>query len=105
MTLNRVVLSITLNLIAVSAVFGQAAPPPRTYAGSFGGSIALTGGNTDTQNFNLTFNMIRDPKTKNVIKSTAVYLRGNQNDINNLDRTAFNARDEYTLSGRTFAFG
>src|SRR5215470_17762200 len=102
MRLKRLVLSIALNLIAVSALFGQAAPPPRTYAGSFGGGIALTGGNTDTQNFNLTFNLVRDPKTKNVIKSTAAYLRGNQNDINTLDRTAFNARDEYTISGRTF---
>src|SRR5882724_10058259 len=105
MPLRRIALSLTLSLLAASAVLGQAAPPPQTYTGSFGGGIALTGGNTDTQNINLTFNLIRDPKTRNVIKSTASYLRGNQNDINNLDRTAFNARDEYTVSGRTFVFG
>ena len=70
-----------------------------------GGGIALTGGNTDTKNFNLTFNLVRDPKTRNVIKASAAYLRGNQNHVNTLDRTAFNLRDEYTISGRTFTFG
>ena len=48
---------------------------------------------------------MRDPKTKNVMKGNASYLRGAQNDILSLDRTIIKIRDEYTLSGRTFAFG
>jgi putative salt-induced outer membrane protein len=105
MFMKRILGFLTLTLVITPCVFGQAAAPPKTYTGSLGGGIALTGGNTDPKNFNLTFNFLRDPKTKNVFKSNATYLRGNQNDILNLDRTAINLRDEYTLSGRTFVFG
>jgi putative salt-induced outer membrane protein len=105
MIVQRILCLLTFTLLITSRVLGQAAPPPKTYAGSLGGGIALTGGNTDTKNINLTFNFVRDPKTRNVFKSSATYLRGNQNDVLNLDRTAVNFRDEYTLSGRTFAFG
>ena len=48
---------------------------------------------------------MRDPKTRNVIKGTASYLRGTQSDVLNLDRTSINVRDEYTISNRTFVFG
>ena len=105
MITQRILGLLTLTLALTSHVFGQAAAPPKTYTGGLGGGIALTGGNTDTKNINLTFNLVRDPKTKNVFKSTAAYLRGTQNDILTLDRTAINLRDEYTLTGRTFVFG
>jgi putative salt-induced outer membrane protein len=104
MIVLRVASFLALTLLVAPRVFGQA-PPPKMYTGSLGGGIALTGGNTDTKNFNLTFNLLRDPKTNNVFKSTATYLRGSQFDILNLDRTAINLRDEYTVSGRTFVFG
>src|SRR5690349_7612517 len=103
--------SIVPSALLSSALFlGQAlaqapATPPPLYTGNVGGGLALTGGNTDTSNFNLTATVTRDPKTKNVVKGSAAYLRGNQNDILNVDRTAINLRDEYTISGNTFAFG
>ena len=80
------------------------APPP-LYTGSLGGGLAITGGNTDTKNFNLSANAVRDPRTRNLIKGSASYLRGNNEGVLNLDRFAVNLRDEYTLSGRTFLFG
>jgi putative salt-induced outer membrane protein len=40
-----------------------------------------------------------------VIKAKAVYLRGNHDDLLNLDRAAVNLRDEFTISRRTFVFG
>jgi putative salt-induced outer membrane protein len=86
--------------------FAQApAAPTPVYTGSLGGGLALTNGNTDTRNFNLTGALVRDPKTRNVVKGAATYLRGSQSDVLNLDRTAINVRDEYTLSSRTFVFG
>jgi putative salt-induced outer membrane protein YdiY len=75
------------------------------YTGSFGGGFTLTSGNTDTKNFNLVFNLVRDPKTKNVFKADALYLRASQNDTLNLHRSAVKIRDEYSLSKRTFLFG
>jgi putative salt-induced outer membrane protein len=77
----------------------------KVYTGSFGGGFALTGGNSDTKNFNLTFDLVRDPKTRNVIKANASYLRGTQTDVLSLDRTAFNVRDEYALTSRLYTFG
>ena len=105
MTLKRILLFLTLTLLTAPLVRGQAAQSPKTYTGSLGGGIALTGGNTDTKNFNLTLGLVRDPRTRNVIKANAVYLRGTENDVIDLDRSAFNVRDEYTISGRAFVFG
>jgi len=94
------------SVLSASLAIAQApqAPTP-VYTGNLGGGFALTGGNTDTTNFNLTAGITRDPKTKHVTKGTASYLRGEQNSLLNLDRTAANVRHEYTISGRTFAFG
>src|SRR5262245_42382392 len=99
-------LALLAGLVAPGTGFGQApAEPTPVYTGNIGGGFALTNGNTDTRNFNLTGAIVRDPKTRNVIKATASYLRGTQSDVLNLDRTSVNIRDEYTISNRTFAFG
>jgi len=105
MIVQRILCFLTFTLLITPYVFAQAPPIAKTYTGSLGGGIALTGGNTSTKNVNLTFNLVRDPKTRNIFKSTAAYLRGTQNDILNLDRTNVSLRDEYALSGRTFVFG
>ena len=97
---------LTANLaLSVPAIAQAPQEPTPVYTGNLGGGFALTGGNTDTSNFNLTAGITRDPKTKHVTKGTASYLRGDQNSLLNLDRTAVNIRHEYTISGRTFAFG
>jgi putative salt-induced outer membrane protein YdiY len=87
----------------------QTPPPespehPPVYTGSFGAGFALTGGNTSTKNYNLSFALVRDPKTKNIVKFNALYLRGTQNDILSVDRATANIRDEYTFSKRVFVF-
>jgi putative salt-induced outer membrane protein YdiY len=93
-------------LLLSRAVCAQApATPAPVYSGNIGGGLARTGGNTHTSNFNLTAAFVRDPKTRNIVRANAAYLRGSLNDVLNLNRTSFNIRDEYTLSGRTFVFG
>src|SRR5262245_21657739 len=102
-----VVLSVFIaGFLAATEVMAQApAEPTPVYTGNVGGGLALTNGNTDTRNFNLTGAIARDPNGRNVIKANASYLRGTQSDILNLDRTLINIRDEYTISNRTFVFG
>jgi len=90
---------------AVAAAQAPAPAPVPVNTGSFGGGIALTSGNTDTKNFNLAFSFAHDPKTRNVVKVTALYLRGTQNKVLSLDRSSLVFRDEYKLSNRTFLFG
>jgi putative salt-induced outer membrane protein YdiY len=94
-------------LCTAQFTWAQAQQPPAPmsiYSGSFGGGFALTGGNTDTTNYNLTFNLVRDPKMKSVFKADALYLRGSQNGELNLHRSAAKARYEYNLTSRVFLF-
>jgi putative salt-induced outer membrane protein YdiY len=104
--LSCAVLSLCLVAPAIHAV-AQAhatAAPPKVYTGSFGAGLAITGGNTATKNFNLTFDLTRDPKTKNVIKANALYIRSNANGVTTGDHLALGFRDEYSLSKRVFVY-
>jgi len=91
-------------MLPARAQQAPAAPPP-VYTGSFGGGLAITSGNADTKNFNLAFALVRDPKTNDVIKVDALYLRSTQNDLLSLDKTLMRGREEHALSTRAFAFG
>ncbi len=80
-------------------------PPPPIWTGSLGAGLALTQGNKDTSNFNLSFDVKRDPKTKTVFKADALYILATENGQENVDRALANGRVEYLLSERTYAFG
>ncbi len=71
---------------------------------SVGLGFAHTTGNTDTQNLNLTFDVVHDPKTRNVFRADGLWIRNKTDGELNADRAAVGVRNEYTLSGRTFAF-
>ena len=62
-------------------------------------------GNTDTTNFNLSFEATRDPKTGSVWKFKALYLRGQTAGAATVDRFLADARNERDLSPRVYAFG
>lgn len=98
-------LTLAACLWSASALAQDPQAGSEVYTGNLGGGFAITGGNTDTQSFNLTAEITRDPQTRNVISGSASYLRGSLDDVLNLDRATVNVRDEYTVSGRTFVFG
>jgi len=66
--------------------------------------LSLTQGNTDTLTVNATDDSIYDPKTKNLIKWNALFLRGSQNGVLSVNRVAASVRDEYTVSKHFFMF-
>ena len=80
-------------------------PPPPVWTGSFGAGLALTQGNRDTQNLNLSFDLKRDPKTKTVFKADGLYILATENGEEVVDRGLFNTRVEYGLSPRAYVFG
>jgi putative salt-induced outer membrane protein YdiY len=81
-------------------------PPPPAWAGSLGGGLSLTGGNTKTNSYNLDFALIHDPKTKSVVKLDGSYLRTDTDGESSVDRTSLGARYEYAPGGRrVFGFG
>jgi putative salt-induced outer membrane protein YdiY len=80
-------------------------PPPPPWAGSIGFGLALTSGNSDTFNINVSFDVTSNPKARNVFKAEGLYLRGDTDDELAVDRTSFRLRDEYSLRPRTYVFG
>lgn len=80
-------------------------PDPGTWIGTAGAGVALTSGNSDTLNFNVAFDATRDPKTRNVMKWTGLFLRGEQNDALVANRLSLGFRDQYALSARAYTYG
>ena len=96
---------LALFFVAAAALAADPTPPLKPWNTSLGAGIALTSGNTDTKNYNLTFATKYDPKTKLVFKADALYLRGASNGETTVDKATADAREEYAVSDRTFAFG
>ena len=82
-----------------------AAPDPGTWVGTAGAGLALTSGNSDTLNVNAAFDATRDPKTRNVMKWTGLYLRGEQHDALVANGLSLSFRDQYALTARAYTFG
>jgi putative salt-induced outer membrane protein YdiY len=97
-------MSVVLTFFSYDPALAQT-PPPADWTGNFGAGLALTSGNTDTKNFNLSFGLVHDPRERNVFRFSGLYLRGDKDGESTVDRTAINIRDEYTLSTRVFFFG
>lgn len=81
------------------------APPAKVWNSSAGAGLAITSGNSDTQNINISFNTVWDPKTKSVFKADALYLFGRNNGEKQVDKAAADARYERLVSDRAFWFG
>jgi putative salt-induced outer membrane protein YdiY len=82
----------------------QTDPIPQGLSGSASFGLSLTQGNTDTLTVNATLDSIYDPKSKNLVKWNALFLRGRQNGVLSVNRVAASVRDEYTVSKRFFMF-
>ena len=94
-----------LFLLLIACPILAQTPPPKPWTSTFGAGVALTSGNTSTRNFNLAFATKYDPKTRILFKAEALYLMGSTNGEKQVDKATANAREELTLSNRTFAFG
>ena len=84
-----------------------AAPPaePPIWTGSFGAGLALTTGNADTSNVNLTGKVTHDPRNPHLWVAEALYLHGSSEGETTVSRTAASIRDEYALTSRTSLYG
>lgn len=109
--IRRLLLALLMEMVVASRAFAQqpaATPPPPdpgTWIGTAGAGLALTSLNSDTLTFNVAFDATRDPKTRNVMKWTGLYLRGEQNDAVVANRLSLSFRDQYALTTRAYTFG
>ncbi|MEZ5316970.1 MAG: DUF481 domain-containing protein [Vicinamibacterales bacterium] len=81
----------------------QAPANPWTVSASVG--LAVTGGNSQTSTFNAGYDVTFDPKTRNVLKSEGLFIRGKTDGELSASRFGFTVRDEYGLTPRVFVFG
>ena len=100
-------LALLVEIVGAGRAFAQqaAAPDTGTWTGTAGAGLALTAGNSDTLNVNIAFDATRDPMTRNVMKWTGLYLRGEQNDALVANRLSLSFRDQYALTTRAYTFG
>jgi putative salt-induced outer membrane protein len=80
------------------------APKPAT-TGNVSAGLALTSGNKDTSTFNAGFEVVHDPKTRNVFKTSGLLLRGSSDGAVTAEQYGVSARDEHTIATRTFVYG
>lgn len=102
--MNRVTVTL-LVLSFASLSFAQDAPPPAPpWSSSIGAGLALTSGNSDTTNVNVSFATAWKPNDGRIFKADALLLRGEADGETQVDKTTANARYERALD-RRFWFG
>ncbi len=82
---------------------GQGAPQ-KPWTTEIGAGLAMTNGNSDTKNVNVSLNLVRDAKARSVFRFNGLYLRGDKDGALIINQTAFTGRDEINLTTRTFVF-
>lgn len=82
-----------------------AANPPRSWTNSVGAGLAMTSGNSNTRNVNLSLNSLWDPKSGRTFKVDALYLHGERDGERQVDKTTVNVRFERLVEDRAFWFG
>ena len=105
-TMNGLKTVLPLALLLSAALPAAAADEPKPgWHGSFGAGLSMNSGNSDAKSYNVGFDLKYDPKTKNVLKITGLYLRSDANGLATADKLTAAARDEYSFTDRFFAYG
>ena len=97
--------SLPLAALLLGALSATAADEPKPgWHGSFGAGLSMSSGNSDAKSYNVGLDLKYDPKTRNVLKLSALYLRSDANGEVTADKTNALLRDEYSFSDRFFVY-
>jgi putative salt-induced outer membrane protein len=112
MRFTVIAMVVTIALAAPGRALAQApqapappAGPPPVWTGSFGAGLAMTSGNVDTSNINLTAKTTYDPMNPHLANFEALYLHASSEEETTVSRTALTLRDDYSLTERLSIFG
>jgi putative salt-induced outer membrane protein YdiY len=99
-----------LFILIALPLFAQEAPAPvdpsvDPWSSSVGAGLAITSGNSDTTNVNVSANTLWDPKTNRLFKAEVLYLLGETDGEKQVDKSAALARYEQLFQERAFWFG
>ncbi|MBW7933381.1 MAG: DUF481 domain-containing protein [Gemmatimonadaceae bacterium] len=95
-------------LLAGSAATAQdppPAPPKPIWSGSLGAGLASTQGNTDTQNWNITFKVARKPKTGAQFAADGLMIRGSKDGKASTDNSLLQTRIDVKFEEKAYVFG
>jgi putative salt-induced outer membrane protein YdiY len=104
----RIAVGLTVSAVLVSCgqAFAQApAEPPKHWTVAASAGLALTSGNKETSTVNAAYDVTYDPKTRNLVKSDALLIRGKSDGELTASRFGLNIRDEFRITTRAFVFG
>jgi len=104
---RHLIIGVVILFLSIPAIAQNqaAAPPAKTYTGNIGAGLSVTGGNTDTKSFNLSFELTRDPKAKTIMKANGLYLRSSTDDETKTDMLRLGFREDYLLTKRVSLYG
>lgn len=95
-------------LLAGSAATAQdppPAPPKPIWSGSMGAGLASTTGNTDTQNWNVSFKVARKPKTGAQLAAEGLMIRGSKDGKPSTDNSLLQTRLDLKFEDKAYVFG
>ena len=106
MTTRRILLPAVLAALVPTMTAAQDPPPipPPAWTGSAGAGLAITSGNSDTSNINISFKAVRDPKTNVIFGAEGLYMRGSNSGNLNADNATLSAKLQRSLSNRGYMF-
>ena len=103
----KLLLAVHAFVLAATPAAAQTCPcPPAPTPGWHGGAglgLAITSGNSDTQNYSLDFLVAYDPHKRNLVKIDGFYLRAKSEGSDTANKAALGVRDEYGF-GRSFVY-
>ncbi|MDP1862245.1 MAG: DUF481 domain-containing protein [Gemmatimonadaceae bacterium] len=82
----------------------DAAPARPPWTGSFGAGLAVTSGNTNTSNWNVSFKAKRDRQTGLILAADGLVIRGKRNGRPSTDNTVLNSRMELRYANKSYVF-
>lgn len=75
------------------------------FSGSVGAGLSMTSGNSETINWNLSFDVGKKTKNQHDLKLNGLYLRGKENGKLSLDRLKVSLRDDYSINDSIVGYG
>ena len=91
-------------LLAQSDFVSLNGPLSSETAGSFGAGLAVTSGNSNTSNWNVSFKAKREPATGLILSADGLLIRGTKDGELSTDKSLLNSRSELRFANKSYVF-
>lgn len=74
-------------------------------SGSVGAGLSMTSGNSNTMNWNMSFDLKKNTASGHMLNANGLYLRGKESGKLSVDRLRVSLRDDYSINNSIVSFG